>query len=276
MATSAWQGTTAIVTGAGSGIGRALTLALARRGVQVVATDVNDAAVQQVAAEGGASVRGEVLDVRSADAVRAIVEATVDRQGRLDYLLNNAGMAVGGETDDIQQVAWERILDVNLRGVIHGVLAAYPQMLKQGFGHIVNTASLAGLVPGPLLTPYAMTKHAVVGLSTSLRIEAATRGVRVSALCPAAIETPLLDSKGAPDLPAPIWVPDMRRFLTRLAGPPHPVAAFAEEALDAIERNQAIIVVPGRARVAWRLARLFPGLVERLALSAVQAERADR
>lgn len=269
----AWRGATAVVTGAGSGIGRALAHAMVKRGARVVVTDIEEAAAIRVAAECGPSASGRALDVRDARAVRSVIEETIRLHGRLDYLFNNAGLGVGGEADEISEAAWERIIDVNLRGVIHGVMAAYPQMLEQASGHIVNTASLAGLGPAPLLTPYSMTKHAVVGLSTSLRIEAAARGVRVSVLCPAAIETPLLDSEGAPDLPKPAWIPDFRRFLTRLAGPPHPVEKFAEEALAAIERNRGVIVIPARARLAWRLGRLFPALAERICLGAVQAER---
>lgn len=271
-----WQGTTAIITGAGSGIGRALALAMARRGVRVVVTDIDEGSANRVAAECGASASGHRLDVRDADAVQALVGDTFRSHGRLDYLFNNAGMGVGGEVNEISLQAWERIIDVNLRGVMHGVIAAYPLMLKQGSGHIINTASLAGLGPAPLLTPYSMTKHAVVGMSTSLRAEGAARGIRVSALCPAAIETPLLDRGNPADLPQPPWTPDLRRFLTRLAGPPHSVDKFAEEALAAIERNQAVIVIPGRARLAWRIGRFFPGLVEKICLGAVAAERAER
>lgn len=271
-----WRGKTAFVTGGGSGIGRALSLGMTKRGAQVVVSDIDEAAAMRVAAECGSTARGCRLDVRDADAVRAAVTQVTAGMGRLDYVFNNAGMGVGGEVDEIPLAAWERIIDVNLRGVMYGVIAAYPVMVKQGFGHIVNTASMAGLGPAPLLTPYAMTKHAVVGLSISLRIEAAARGVKVSVLCPAAIETPLLDTEGHADLPKPLWVPNIRRFLTRLAGPPYPVEKFADEALAAIERNEGVIVIPARARLGWRLGRLSPGLIEKLSLPAVQAERDSR
>lgn len=119
-----------------------------------------------------------------------------------------------------------------------------------------------------------MTKHAVVGLSTSLRVEAATRGLRVSVLCPAAIETPLLNSEGAVDLPKQVRTPNMRRFLTRLAEPPHPVEKFVEDALAAIERNRVVIVMPASAHLAWWIGRLAPGFVEKLCLAAVAVDRA--
>lgn len=272
----AWAGSIAVVTGGGSGIGRALALAMAARGAHVVVTDIDEAAAMRVAGECGAAASAHRLDVRDAAAVQTLIHATWRLHGRLDYVFNNAGIGVGGEAHEIAGEAWERIIDVNLRGVMHGTLAAYPLMLQQGWGHIVNTASLAGLGAAPLLTPYAMTKHAVVGLTSSLRLEAAEHGVRVSALCPAAVETPLLDKLAPADLPAMVWVPDLRRFLTRLAGPPHPVAKFAEQALAAIERNQAIIVIPARARLVWRMSRLFPALVEKIGLAAVRAERDQR
>jgi len=104
-------------------------------------------------------------------------------------MVNNAGIGVGGEASELTLAHWERVIDVNLRGVIHGVHAAYPVMIAQRSGHIVNTASLAGLMPSPWLTPYAMTKHAVVGLTLSLRAKAAAHGVRVTAVCPGVVDT---------------------------------------------------------------------------------------
>jgi short-subunit dehydrogenase len=104
-------------------------------------------------------------------------------------MLNNAGIALGGEVRDMDLEHWRRILDVNLWGVIHGTTAAYQVMVKQGFGHIVNTASLGGLIPEPMATAYATTKHAVVGLSTSLRAEAAELRVKVSVVCPGFVQT---------------------------------------------------------------------------------------
>ncbi|MFM7194041.1 MAG: short-chain dehydrogenase, partial [Bacteroidota bacterium] len=113
-------------------------------------------------------------------------------------------------------------------------------------------------------------------LSNSLRIEAKKYGVKVSVLCPAAIETPLLDSMNQSDLPQIPWSPDIRRFLTNLAGPPYPVEKFANDALTGIAQNKAVIVIPGRARLAWRLGRLFPSLVEKMSGIFVEVERKDR
>lgn len=271
-----WKDAIAFVTGAGSGIGRALSLELARRGARVTVTDVNGEAAAKVAAEAGPGATSRALDVRDAEAVREAIADTAKRGGRLDLLVNNAGIAVTGEAHEIALPHWDRILDINVRGVVHGIVAGYPILLRQKSGQILNVASLAGLGPVPLFTPYAMTKYAVVGLSMSLRIEAADHGVQVSALCPAAVETPILDSENPRDLPAVPWRPNVRRFLEALAGPPYAVDALAREALDAAARNEALIVLPSRARLLWRLGRLFPALSEKTGGVAVAKERATR
>ena len=206
-------------------------------------------------------------------AFTAVVDDVVERHGRVDLLFNNAGVGVGGDVEDLTPEHWNRVIDVNIRGVVNGVRAVYPHMLERGAGHIVNTASLAGLGPAPLLTPYGMTKHAVVGLSTSLRLEAADRGVRVTALCPSGIDTPLLDSTGPADLPqAPH---DVRRYLRRQLGREYPADEFAVKALRGVTRNKVLVIEPARARFAARLTRFAPGLVARATLGAARKEHAQ-
>jgi NAD(P)-dependent dehydrogenase (short-subunit alcohol dehydrogenase family) len=273
---SQWNHKTAVVTGAGSGIGRALALAMSRRGARVMVTDINEDSARTVAAECGPAARARHMDVREAPAVQAVVDETVRDYGGIDFLFNNAGLGLGGETDEIPLSAWDTLIDVNIRGVVHGVKAAYPHMLRQRFGHIVNTASMAGLGGVPLLAPYSMTKHAVVGLSTSLRHEAGARGVRVSVLCPGGIETPILDSTTFDGQKYEGWLPNVRRYLERLGGPLYPADKLAEETLAAVERNVGIIVIPARARTIWRVARFFPGLADKPYAAAVAAERAER
>ncbi len=116
--------------------------------------------------------------------MKKLVKATVQRFGRLDYIFNNAGIVIGGGVDLYGIADWHKVIDVNIRGVVNGIQAAYQIMRAQGFGHIVNTASMAGLMPGPGNTVYTMTKHGIVGLSLSLRGEAALMGVRVSVVYP--------------------------------------------------------------------------------------------
>ncbi|MGY1686739.1 SDR family NAD(P)-dependent oxidoreductase [Geodermatophilus sp. SYSU D00867] len=261
----------AIVTGGASGIGRALGAALVRRGDQVVLAGPDGAAAVQAAerltADGPGTATGAAVDVRDAAAVEALVTGTTGRYGRLDLLVNNAGVGMGGPVEELSLAHWDRAIDVNLRGVVHGVQAAYPLMVRQGSGHIVNTASLAGLLPNPGFTPYAATKWAVVGLSLSLRGEAAPRGVRVSVVCPGGVDTPMLDKGIPPGLPRVPTVEaiDPRRVITTLnGGRLYSAEALAADVLRGVDRDRAVIVVPRRARVAWRLMRLSPSLFLRL------------
>lgn len=164
-------------------------------------------------------------------------------------MFNNAGIALAGEVYHLALADWNRLIDVNVRGVIHGVAAAYPLMIKQGFGHIVNTASAAGLGPVPGLVVYAMTKHAVVGLSISLRGEADRHGVKVSVVCPGFVDTPLLQR-------SPMIHVDREAALKRL--PLRPVGPVVAEVLRGVARNRALIVVTPMGRFTWRLYRLLP------------------
>jgi NAD(P)-dependent dehydrogenase (short-subunit alcohol dehydrogenase family) len=255
----------AIVTGAASGIGRALVEALAARRIEVVLADRQVALAEEVA--GGITRRGGSasvveLDVTQAEQFRVAVDQTVARTGRLDYLFNNAGISVSGEMKDYTLADWDDVFDVNLRGVAYGVQAAYPLMVRQGFGHIVNTASMAGLIPNGYIGSYVATKHAVVGLSKSLRIEAKEYGVKVSVLCPGLIRTPIIEGgrygRFKDDLDLGRW----RQRLDQLR--PLDPAVLAERALRAVERNQAIIVVPGWWRLLWYADRLCPPIAERL------------
>jgi NAD(P)-dependent dehydrogenase (short-subunit alcohol dehydrogenase family) len=260
-----FRGQVAIVTGAASGIGKALSTVLARRGATVVLADIDEAGAKSAADALAAGPPGRAsavaLDVTDADAVAALVQRTARDHGHLDLLFNNAGVGIVGEVRELTLAHWNRAIDVNLRGVVHGVVAAYPVMIGQGRGHIVNTASLAGLLPSPMLTPYAMTKHGVVGLSTSLRMEGAAHGVRVSVVCPGVIDTPLLDKGNPPDLPQVTEIPDARRLLTKMIGGAYPAESLAEDVLDGVMRNRPIIVTPRHARIPWRLYRLSPRLV---------------
>jgi short-subunit dehydrogenase len=170
---------------------------------------------------------------------------------------------------------FDRTIDINIRGVTNGVAAAYPRMVEQGHGHIVNTASAAGLLPVPLMSAYSMSKHAVVGFSKSLRFEAENYGVRVTVLCPTAVETPILDSECPEDLERP-WRPNLRRFLESVGGPPFAVDAFAEEALAGIDANRAVVIAPATARAGALLSRWLPRLVDWRIRSALAVELRDR
>jgi NAD(P)-dependent dehydrogenase (short-subunit alcohol dehydrogenase family) len=263
---------TAIVTGAASGIGLSLSRALRQHGHHVVMTDVDEERLDaEVARSGGNGVEGHTLDVRDADAVRDLVQRVARERGRLDMIFNNAGIGAGGETDQLIPAHWDRVIDINLKGVVNGVSAAYPIMVDQGFGHIINTASLAGLLPTPFLAPYVMTKHAVVGLSLSLRGEAVAKGVRVTAVCPGTIDTPFFE-RGAPaDLPRSRLrdandaknTANKQHFAAKFFKL-YPPDRLAEDILKGVRQNKALIVMPTSARVQWWARRLAPGVTDRV------------
>ncbi len=257
-----YQDAVAIITGGASGIGRALAEGLAKRGAEVVLADRQVELAEQVAdgirEDTDRMASAMEVDVTDFAAVERLVQTTVSTHGRLDYFFNNAGIGIGGEVRDYQLDDWNQVLAVNLHGVVHGVQAAYPVMLQQGYGHIVNTASMAGLIPSPSIVSYAATKHAVVGLSTSLRIEAAEAGVRVSVLCPGAIRTPILEGGKYGKNLRPVPPEVQRAYWERLR--PMPVDRFADKVLHAVARNKAIIVVPSWWKLIWWVNRLSPSL----------------
>lgn len=267
-----------LVTGGGSGIGRAVALELARRGDHVVVADLDLARAQAVVGEVSASAAGSgeavALDVTDREAFVALGARVQRDHGRIDLLVNNAGIGVGGLVEELAPTHWDSALDVNLRGVVHGVEAVYPLMVQQGHGHILNTASLAGLVPAPLMVPYTTTKWAVVGLSRSLRVEAAAHGVGVTALCPGFVDTPLLDDLN-PGSPATTASTRVRRYVQRL----QPRLASAEEvaraAVAGIERNRELVVVPATARLAALAMRAAPRIVALVSRTEVGRYRAD-
>lgn len=264
-----FAGKHAIVTGAGSGIGAALCRALDLAGAHVVCTDIDGSAAEATASSLSPRARAAPLDVTDAGAVQAAVDDVVGRAGRLDLMFNNAGIVWGGETELLTLDQWNAIIDVNLRGVVHGVVAAYPQMLRQGDGHIINTASMAGLAAGGQLTSYVATKHAVVGLSMALRSEAVPRGVGVLVVCPAAVETPILDKGAVGSFGGRDY------FLKTQGGKAYDADQLARDILRAIERNKAILVKPTVAHAQWLFARLAPVMMNRLSMrfTSPQAKR---
>jgi NAD(P)-dependent dehydrogenase (short-subunit alcohol dehydrogenase family) len=252
----------AIVTGGASGLGRVLGEGLARRGAYVVLADLQKDLAEEVAdgiRSRGGKADAFLLDVKDFGAVESLVNETAKAHGRLDYIFNNAGIAVGGEARYYKMDDWYHIYDVNLRGVTHGVQAAYQVMLRQGFGHIVNTASMAGLLPTPFTVSYGTTKHAVVGLSTSLRIEAAEAGIRVSALCPGYIRTAILEGGGKYGRIVQEASPETQKKLADMTRPMD-LSLFADKVLPCVARNDAIIVVPWGYRIVWWLQRLSPAI----------------
>lgn len=199
-----FDGDTAIVTGAGSGIGRATALLFAERGADVVVVDIDEEAAQQVAAESrdrGARAEVVIADVSQPTDVEAFVEQTIDRFGRIDVLHNNAG--VPQESTPVEKVSeetWDLVQAVNLKSAFLGSKYAVPQMKEQGTGVIINTASTAGIRPRTGLSAYAAAKGGVITLTKQLAFELAEAGIRVNAVCPVATDTDMLPQFAGGDL----------------------------------------------------------------------------
>jgi NAD(P)-dependent dehydrogenase (short-subunit alcohol dehydrogenase family) len=261
-----FSGRVAVVTGAGSGIGRSTAVLLARLGAAVHAADLDEQAAVAVVAEiegRGGRATAHPVDVTDPAAVEALADRVFEAEGAVDILHNNAGVGHGGPVEETSLEEWQRVLSVNLMGVVHGIHYFVPRMLIQGRpGHIVNTASMAGLVPVAELAPYATSKHAVVGLSESLNAELSPRGIHVSAICPGLINTPIiaaahLDGELAANRDR------IQQFYERFGSSPDVVA---EAVVDAIVRKKIIRTVPRHHVVPnWALRRISPRAAQPLA-----------
>ena len=267
------SGKIAFITGGASGIGASLASALVDRGAEVWIADRQfgpaDELAQRLCGRGGKAHAVE-LDVRSFPSFESAVAEAAQRSGRIDYLFNNAGIGIGGEIDSFTLDDWTDIIDVNLRGVVNGIQAVYPLMIKQGSGHIVNTASMAGLVTTVGQAGYTATKHAVVALSKAMRLEAEHHGVQVSVLCPGVVRTPILTGG---EYGRNTNVSDEE--LLKLGESLRPMApdAFAQRALDDVIRGRAIIIVPRWWKALWYLERMSPALSMRVAKLALKRTR---
>jgi NAD(P)-dependent dehydrogenase (short-subunit alcohol dehydrogenase family) len=193
----------AIVTGAASGIGKTTAVLMGKEGAKVMCADLNadgaelnadgaEAVAHQIADVGGESASIQA-DVTKAAEVRGMVEATVERWGRLDVLFNNAGIEFGLPVTQVPEEQWDHLIDVNLKGVFLGCKAALPELAKHGGGAIVNTASIAGLQGAAWMSTYCASKGGVVLMTKALAVEWARQSVRVNAVCPGVIRTPMAD-----------------------------------------------------------------------------------
>jgi len=197
--------TVAVITGAGSGIGQATAHALARRGAKVVVTDRDEERANTVAGEIGEAAVAVRCDVTNIVDLGDARDVALDRFGRVDLVMNNVGVLAVGPVEAIPLEGWERVVDINLMSVVRSLTVFLPGLLEQGSGHIVNTASTAGLFPyGYDRLPYTTTKHAIVGLSESLAVYLRPRGIGVSCFCPAGVMTNIVEQitfYGEPQLP---------------------------------------------------------------------------
>lgn len=239
------EGRVAVVTGAASGIGLALTEAFVAAGANVVMADVEEAPLAAEAARieaAGGQVVGELCDVAVAEQVQRLADRTLDHFGAVHVVCNNAGVAPAGPMLDTSPADWRWVIDVNVMGVAHGVTTFGPVLAAQGEGHIVNTASEAGLCTTPHMGMYNASKHAVVGLSEALYRELEPTGVGVSVLCPELVNTRIFES--GRNAPAGVSgdneiMPMLREVIGASGLAPADVAA---QVLDAIRTDRFWII----------------------------------
>ena len=191
------DGAAAVLTGAGSGIGRATAIALARRGCRVVASDLDGARAAETAAlvdEAGGEALGVQVDVSRQEDLEALRDLCLHRFDRLDLVMNNVGVLAMGPPESLPLEAWQRVLDLNLLSIARSNLVFLPHLIAQGRGHVVNTASASGLLAyGFDRLPYVASKHAVVGLSEAVALYLAPRGIGVTCVCPSGVITNILE-----------------------------------------------------------------------------------
>jgi NAD(P)-dependent dehydrogenase (short-subunit alcohol dehydrogenase family) len=259
----------AIVTGAASGLGMGFATEIAKAGGTVIAADINTEGVEKVVAGIGGDAEAHTLDVTDSAAVVKLVDDTVAKHGRIDLIFNNAGIAVQGFVEEIPIEDWDAIIDVDLKSVAYGTSAAYKHMVRQGHGHIVNTASLAGLTPAPLLSPYSTVKFGVVGLCDSLRVEAQSKGVTVTALCPSFIESGIYENARSTGF-------DTKKAKESIPGGVVPLDKGVKTLLTGVAKKKRVVTLPWHAHLLILGYKLTPNTSIKISgrLARMQAKKA--
>ena len=252
------EGKVAVVTGGASGIGRATAELLAEKGARIHLVDFDSAKLETTAAEmraAGAMVVAHRVDVADPAQVERLAATVFEAEGAVDVLHNNAGIGVGGPFVELTLEDIQRTIHINLLGTAYGIHYFLPRMLRQGrHGHIVNTASGAGLVPIPMLGIYSASKHGVVALTEALDTEMAHEDISFSVICPGVIDTPIL--RNSPQRGGLVDVDRIDRLAKRFAATPRTVAESVWHALET--RELVVVSAPIFVTPAWLIRRLSP------------------
>lgn len=270
MHTQHFSGKIVAITGGARGLGRGLAQALARAGAKVVVGDIDLAAAEALCAElsgAGRTVSAVQVDVTDPASVERLVAEVVTRHGRIDCLINNAGIAAGGEFEHVPVETMRRVIEIDLLGAAYGTLAAYRQMLRQGGGHIVNVASMLALFPNPLSAAYVAAKHGLAGLTRSVMAEGAAHGIHFTMICPGYVATNLFAAGS--------FAGSMQkdRVIERIPFRLIDVDTAVARMLGAIAARKPIAVFPFYARALWWLERLSPRLMDALLRALMNRQR---
>ena len=256
----------AVVTGAGSGIGRAFALEIALRGGRVVCADIDDVSAKETADMIGERAMSQVCDVSDGEAVAALADAAEDWFGKpTAIVVNNAGIGAGGQViGELPMDLWRKTIDVNLWGVVHGCHVFAPRMRAAGHGGIVNVGSAASFAAAPRMAAYNVSKAAVLALSETLAAELSGTGVNVTVLCPTFVKTNIVNPDTIDDAAA-------RLATTAMKWTGVSPDSVARAALDALDRGQLHVVPQLDAKVIWQTKRMAPstytralGVIERI------------
>lgn len=255
---------TVIVTGAAAGIGRGITTALIDDGAIVYAADIDKAGLDAL----GQSIPGVIpviLDVSQMEDFQRVIDQVLSDHQRLDMIINNAGIGLAGDFNETSMADIEKITNINYWSVIYGTKLAYAQMVKQGFGHIVNISSSGGAMPVPNQAMYSGLKHAVLGFSHSLREEAENYGVKVSVVLPGMVKSDMWESA--------VNVKDynLKESMEQTGLKPVSADDAAQAILEGINANRRSIIFPAINRVVLWLYRMMPNTMTRLAVKPLAA-----
>lgn len=254
-----------LITGAGSGIGRATAQAFAAAGAYVLAVDISEESVaetRRIIEAAGGQCGSYLADVGDEASMQALADAVHQQHGALDVLVNNAGIGAGGRFLDTKIETWDRVLRINVKGVLLGCRMFLPAMIKRGTGgHVVNLASMAGYFAAPDMPIYSASKYAVLGFSESLRGDLKDHGIGVSAICPGVIYTNIVQTSTL-EGPAAAWQDKAVEFYRKRNYLP---AGVARAILKAVRKNVAMMPVTPEAWLMYYLKRFLPGLTRLLA-----------
>jgi NAD(P)-dependent dehydrogenase (short-subunit alcohol dehydrogenase family) len=270
------NGKVVVITGAASGIGREMARAFAHKGAKLAIADINEEGLLEVKEELTAladKVNSYVVDVAVAEEVKDFCDNVYRDMGRVDVLCNNAGVAVAGFLEDLTVEDWRWILGINLMGVIYGCHFFYPRMIEQGGGgHIVNTASAAGLIPASGTVAYSTSKFGVVGLSETLRAEAALHGIGVTAVCPGFVLTGIFQNARYKTVQEGMTAEDAVETAERLLKRRRATAStVAEKAVKAVEDNKGIVKIGMEAHIGDLARRLSRGVFGSIMIRMMKA-----